>query len=179
MLGWAGDRPSVASAAVLPGVEHLDGGFATRFAWIRQQRDRASDVHRTAAHQHTAISRLRVALLASRHRDGQALHVLHVENMKRVAARTMNPRNDSMEPRSGFTVGVGTDRATVRIDTDQDRPVTGAREGGDGLRDCVLRDALLALKHVRFAGVPRVELVRGQRLVIRAAPLADFLRPAC
>jgi len=179
MLQWAGDLSSVASAAVLPVVEHLDGGLATRFGWSRQQVGCASDVHRAAAHQHTAVSRLRVAPLASRHRDGQALHVLRVEDMKRVAARTMNPRNDSMDPRFGFTVGVGTDRATARIDTDQDRPATGVREGGDGLRDCVLRDALLELEHVRFAGVPRVELVRGQRPVIRVAPLANFSRPAC
>ena len=86
----------------------------------------------------------------------------------------MNPRDDSMDPRLGLTVGVRTDRTTVGIDADQDRAATGVRERGDGLRDLVLRDALFELERVRFAGVPRVELIRGQRLVINAAPLTNF-----
>src|SRR6056297_4040753 len=247
MLQRAGDPPSVALAAVLPVLEHLDVGLAERCRWIHQQVERASDgerwwfgaqikepvlckpiprrltpavgtgqlleqlrigvvhravgrgrletsscptadelvqllteqrgVHRTAAHQHTAVSRLRVALHASRHRDGQDLHALDVKDMKGVATRTMNPRDDSMDPRLGLTVGVRTDRATTRIDTDQDRPATRVRERGDGLGGLVLRHALLELEHVRFAGEPRVELDRGQPLVIHEAPLANFFRP--
>lgn len=88
----------------------------------------------------------------------------------------MNPRDDAMDPRLGLAVGVRTDRTTARVDADEDHAATGVRERSDGLRDLVLRDALFELEHVRFAGVPPLELVGGQRLVIHAALLANFFR---